>query len=91
MISCFSPSVEIESLYTYFERCLSLSSRFLLPGSIHQGSIALELKMAMNSSLRLLKKEYRWEIMSLFLHSQATVSFLLQHTDLLDLTESFIK
>lgn len=47
--------------------------------------------MAMNSSLRLLKKEYRWEIMTLFLHLQATVSFILQRTDLIDLTESHSK
>lgn len=39
--------------------CLFMSFRSLLPGSIHQGSIASVLKMAMNSSLRLLKKEYR--------------------------------
>lgn len=45
-----------------------MSIRSLLLGSIHQGSIALELKMDMNFSPRLLKKEFRWDDLTLLLH-----------------------
>lgn len=45
-----------------------MSSRSLLLGSIHQGSIALELKMDMSFSPRLLKKEFRWDDVTLLLH-----------------------
>lgn len=46
-------------LEVYLICCLFMSTRSLLLGSTHQGSITLELKMAMSSSLRPLKKEYR--------------------------------